>query len=71
MLGSSQFQVIRHVAEPYLSLQHLGPLPIGIAVGAVLGFLTLLLLDNRRLPAALVVVFMGLFLGLILELMRV
>ena len=66
MLGSSQFQVIRHVAEPYLSLQHLGPLPIGIAVGAVLGFLTLLLLDNRRLPAALVVVFIGLFLGLIL-----
>ncbi|MGE5839788.1 MAG: putative sulfate/molybdate transporter [Deltaproteobacteria bacterium] len=66
MLGSSQFQVIRRAAEPYLSLQHLGPLPIGILIGVVLGFLTLLLLDNRRMPAALVVVFIGLFLGLIL-----
>ena len=66
MLGSSQFQVIRRAAEPYLSLQHLGPLPIGILIGVVLGFLTLLLLDNRRLPAALVVVVIGVFLGLIL-----
>jgi SulP family sulfate permease len=66
MLGSSQFQVIRRAAEPYLSLQHLGPLPIGILIGVVLGFLTLLLLDNRKLPAALVVVFIGLILGLIL-----
>ena len=66
MLGSSQFQVIRRAAEPYLSFQHLGVLPIGILIGVVLGFLTLLLLDNRRLPAALVVVFIGLFLGLIM-----
>jgi SulP family sulfate permease len=66
MLGSSQFQVIRRAAEPYLSLQHLGPLPIGILIGVVLGFLTLLLLDNRRLPAALVVVVIGVLLGLIL-----
>ena len=66
MLGSSQFQVIHRAAEPYLSLQHLGPLPIGILIGLVLGFLTLLLLDNRRLPAALVVVCIGLLLGLIL-----
>ncbi len=66
MLGSSQFQVIHRAAEPYLSLQHLGPLPIGILIGVVLGFLTLLLLDNRRLPAALVVVFIGLLVGLIL-----
>jgi len=66
MLGSSQFQVIRRAAEPYLSLQHLGPLPIGILIGVVLGFLTLLLLDNRRLPAALVVVVIGVFLGMIL-----
>jgi len=65
MLGSSQFQVIHRAAEPYLSLQHLGPLPIGILIGVVLGFLTLLLLDNRRLPAALVVVFIGFLLGLI------
>jgi len=31
MLGSSQFQVIHRAAEPYLSLQHLGPLPQGFS----------------------------------------
>jgi SulP family sulfate permease len=66
MLGSSQFQIIRRAAEPYLCVQHLGPLPIGILIGVVLGFLTLLLLDNRKIPAALVVIIIGLFLGLIL-----
>lgn len=66
MLGSSQFQVIRSAAEPYLSVQTLGPLPIGILIGVVLGFLTLLLLDNRKLPAALVVVCVGLSIGLVL-----
>jgi SulP family sulfate permease len=66
MLGTSQFQVIRRAAEPYLSIQHVGPLPLGILIGVVLGLLTLLLLDNRKMPAALVVVALGLLLGLIM-----
>ena len=65
MVGSSKFQILRQAAEPYLSLQNLGPVPIGIIIGIIGGILTLLLLDNKRLPAGLMVVFGGLFLGLI------
>jgi SulP family sulfate permease len=64
ILGSSKFQALRHAAEPYLSLQNLGPIPIGIVIGVVGGVLTLLLLDNKRLPAGLLVVLGGLGLGL-------
>jgi len=66
MLGTSKFQLIRQAAEPYLTLQNLGPLPIGILVGVVGGALTLLLLENRKFPAGLVVILGGVALGLIL-----
>jgi SulP family sulfate permease len=64
MIGTSKFQVIRQVAEPYLTLQSLGPLPIGIVIGVVGGLLTLFLVDNRRLPAGLVLVLCGVLVGL-------
>jgi SulP family sulfate permease len=64
MIGTSTFQVIRQVAEPYLTLQSLGPLPIGIVIGVVGGLLTLFLVDNRRLPAGLVLVLCGVLVGL-------
>jgi SulP family sulfate permease len=64
MMGSSKFQVLRQAAEPYLSLQSLGPIPIGIVIGIIGGVLTLALLDNRKLPAGLLVVLGGLALGL-------
>ena len=66
MLGTAKFQALRQAAEPYLNLQNLGPIPIGLMIGAVLGVLTLLLLDNRRLPAAIVVVGTGILTGLFL-----
>jgi SulP family sulfate permease len=66
MLGTAKFQALRHAAEPYLNIQSLGPLPIGLVIGAGLGVLTLLLLDNRRLPAAIVVVGAGILTGLFL-----
>jgi SulP family sulfate permease len=66
MVGTSKLQVLRQAAEPYLSIQSLGPIPIGIVLGVVGGILTLLFLDNRRLPAGLMVVAGGLCLGLIL-----
>ncbi|SHF38665.1 sulfate permease, SulP family [Desulfacinum infernum DSM 9756] len=65
MLGTSTYQALRNAAEPYLSIQSLGPLPIGIALGVLGTFLTLLLLDNRKLPAGLVVVGGGLLLGVL------
>jgi sulfate permease, SulP family len=65
MVGTTKFQELRLAAEPYLSIQFLGPIPIGLAIGIILAFLTLFLLDNKRLPAALVVVGAGLAVGLI------
>lgn len=66
MVGTSKFQLLREAAEPYLSLQSLGPVPIGIVIGIVGGVLTLLLLDNKRFPAGLLTVLGGLVMGLIL-----
>ena len=66
MLGTSKFQVLRQVAEPYLIIQKIGWLPLGLIIGLLLGFLTLLLLENRRLPAALVVVGVGLLVGILI-----
>ena len=66
MIGSSTFQTLRHMAEPYLTVQHIGPIPIGVVIGVVGGILTLLLLENKKFPAGLVVVIGGILLGLIL-----
>lgn len=66
MVGTSTFQTLRHLAEPYLSFQSLGPIPIGIIIGILGGLLTLLLLENQKLPAGLLVVFGGALMGLVL-----
>ncbi len=65
MLGTTRLQMLRQAAEPYLSIASVGPIPIGIIIGIVGGALTLLLLDNKKFPAGLVVVFGGITLGLI------
>jgi SulP family sulfate permease len=65
MVGSSKFQMLRQAAEPFLSVQGLGPIPIGIVIGIIGGVLTLLLLDNKRFPAGLLVVLLGLGVGLV------
>jgi SulP family sulfate permease len=65
MVGSSKFQILRQAAEPYLSVQSLGPIPIGIVIGIIGGVLTLLLLDNKKFPAGLLVVLLGLGVGLV------
>jgi SulP family sulfate permease len=66
MLGTSRFQQLSRAAEPYLKVQTVGWLPIGLIIGIVLGLLVLFLLENRRLPAALVVVGAGLLVGVLL-----
>lgn len=65
MLGTSKFQALKQAAEPYLSVQALGPIPLGLIIGGTLGVLTLILLDNKRLPAAIVVVGTGILIGLL------
>ena len=66
MLGTAKLQALHHAAEPYLTFQHLGPLPIGMVIGCAGFVLTLLLLENRRFPAGVVVVVAGLLVGLVL-----
>ena len=66
MLGTSRFQLLRQATEPYLATQSLGPLSIGILIGILVGLLTFLLLDNKKLPAGLVVVLFGMAIGLFL-----
>jgi SulP family sulfate permease len=65
LLGTSSFQVLQGAAEPYLRLQTLGPVPLGIVIGIVGAILTLLFLNNKRLPAGLLVVSGGLVVGLV------
>jgi len=64
MLGTSKFQILNQTAEPYLILQSIGWIPIGIVIGIAAGLLTLLLLENRILPAAIIIVSGGLIYGL-------
>lgn len=66
MLGASAFQAIKKAAEPYLAIQNLGPIPIGILIGVILVALTLLLLENKRFPAALVIGLVGAAIGLLI-----
>lgn len=66
MAGTSKYQLLSGAAEPYLMLQNLGPIPIGLAIGVLGAVITLMFLDNKKLPAGLLVVLGGLVLGLIL-----
>jgi len=66
MIGTSKLQLLHKMAEPYLTIQALGPIPIGIFIGIAGAVLTLFLLDNKKLPAGLVIVILGLIIGLIL-----
>ncbi|MGD2037915.1 MAG: putative sulfate/molybdate transporter [Desulfobacterales bacterium] len=66
MLGTSMLQKIHQTVEPYLSVQSVGPIPIGIIIGIAGGCLTLILLENKKFPAGLIVVVAGLALGLVL-----
>lgn len=65
IMGTSHYQTLQKAAEPYLSISNLGPIPIGIALGVTGIILTLLLLDNKKRPASLVVIGGGIVVGLI------
>ena len=64
IVGTSKFQEIKQAAEPYLTYQSIGVIPVCIVIGIVGGLLTFLLLENRKLPAGLIVVFLGIAIGL-------
>jgi sulfate permease, SulP family len=66
IIGTSKFQALQNAAKPYLAVQFLGPVQIGIVIGLIGGIVTFLLLDNKKFPAGLIVVIGGLIAGLIL-----
>ncbi|MBU2645779.1 putative sulfate/molybdate transporter [bacterium] len=66
MIGTSSFQVLQKMAEPYLKIQSIGPIQVGIVIGLLGGFLTLLLLENKRFPAGLIIILAGLAAGIVL-----
>ena len=65
MIGNSNLQLVQGLAEPYLRMQQIAFLPIGMVLGAGLGLLCLVMLDNKRLPAAVVVIGTGMVIGLL------
>lgn len=66
MLGRTSLQLAQGSAEPFLSVTSVGPVPLGIVLGVAAVVVTLLLLENRVAPAALVVVLGGVVAGLAL-----
>jgi SulP family sulfate permease len=66
MVGKARIQLLHQMAEPYLSVQQLGPVPVGLVIGVAGAMLTLLLLENKKTPAGLMIVGAGLLLGLVM-----
>jgi SulP family sulfate permease len=66
MIGKTRLQVLHQMAEPYLAVQQLGPVPVGLVIGILGAALTLLLLDNKRTPAGLMIVGTGVLIGLLM-----
>ncbi len=66
VVGTSKYQLLQGMAEPYLNIQSMGLIPIGIIIGVIGGIITLLFLDNKKLPAGLLVILFGFVLGAIL-----
>jgi sulfate permease, SulP family len=65
MVGKARIQMLHQMAEPYLSVQQIGPIPIGLAIGVAGALLTLMLLENKKTPAGLVIVGVGVLIGLV------
>lgn len=65
-IGDSTLQGLKDLAEPYLTIQAVGPVPIGILIGLAGFITTLAFLNNKKLPAALIVIFLGMLLGLVI-----
>ena len=61
--GTSSLQETLGKVEPFLSYQALGPIPLSVVFGIVFGIVTLKLINNKRVPAGLVVVGFGALLG--------
>ncbi len=59
VIGNSDFQALRGSAEPFLSVQAVGPVPMSVVIGCLFAVVTLFLLRSQRYPAGLVAVLAG------------
>jgi len=66
IVGQSKFQAMAGAAEPHLSLQAVGGIPIGILLGILAGGLVMRFVSDRRFPAGLMVILGGAVVGLLL-----
>ncbi len=66
IVGTSKFQALRDAVEPHLALQSIGPIPISMVIGVAGAILTLFLLENKRFPAALIIILAGVATGILL-----
>lgn len=66
ILGTSSTQAQAGLSEPFLAVSALGPLQLSWVFGAIAVILTLFLINNRRFPAASIVVGFGFLMGLLL-----
>jgi len=65
ILGTTRFQLLK--PEPNLAIQHVGFIPIGIVLSIISIVLILLLLENKKAPAALTVIAAGMLAGVFLS----
>lgn len=64
-LGTSRFQALSGAAEPFLSIQNIGPMPVGWLIGIIGALIVFTLVDHKRFPAAAVLLFGGMSFGLL------
>jgi SulP family sulfate permease len=63
MMGTTAYQQMLSTAEPYLRIQSIGPVPIGLVIGTAAAAVTLFLVENKKFPGGLVAVMVGLIIG--------
>ena len=66
ILGTSSTQLQQKLSEPFLAVSSLGILQLSWIFGLIAVVLTLFLINNRRFPAATVVVGFGFLMGILL-----
>ncbi|WP_027180204.1 putative sulfate/molybdate transporter [Maridesulfovibrio bastinii] len=66
VIGNTVFQKIQGASEPFLAFSSIGPVSVGLILGVAGLALTLFLLNNQKIPAAMVIVFGGALCGFLL-----
>ncbi len=66
VVGTSTYQLSQGISEPYLAIQSILTLPIGIFIGIISAVITLFFLSSKKAPAGIIVILFGIMAGLLL-----